>query len=95
MKQDKIIELFISMIDDRKLSTLSDIAKLSYPNFLHRVGNKLKLAQSHHLYQHAIYSSKEAMYRAKLLRENPQLRNITCLQNTTVPPKNLNSSEIN
>lgn len=102
MRNEKIRRL-IKQINDPEISTLADIAKLSYPTFIRRVGKKLLLVWSHHLYQCAIHSSDEGEYRAKMLRNNPQYKNIVSLwthpiskekgEYATVSTKNIKSGE--
>lgn len=77
--------LLIEALNDHTLSLLSDIAQLSYPTFLRRVGNKLSLTDSHYLYQQAIHSGKRQTERKALVRGNPQLRQIIHLAGTSTP----------
>jgi hypothetical protein len=86
------IDSLIKHLKDPEMSTLADIAKLSYPAFLRRVGKKMRLAWSHHLYQYAIHSSDEGKERAKLLRKNPQFKNIASLQNHKISEKESENS---
>ncbi|MFA0077744.1 hypothetical protein AB4427_06250 [Vibrio artabrorum] len=82
------IESLFKQINNPDISTLSDIAKLSYSTFLKRVDNKLPTKLCHYLYQHAIHSLDEGEYYATVLRYNPQIKNLTVLSlNSTLSKK--------
>ena len=75
------VRKIIFKIGDPTISGLPDVAKLSYSAFLKRVGEKIHLRWCYYVYQHATHSAEEAMYRARVLRKNPQIKNITTLYN--------------
>lgn len=86
MNKDQIRKLILK-IDNPQISELPDIAKLAYSAFLIRVEKKIHLRWCYYLYQHAIHSTDEARYRARVRRKNPQLKNIASLYNKPLPSK--------
>lgn len=77
--------LLIDELGDPSLSSLFDIAQLSYPTFLRRVGSKLSLTNCRYLYQQAIYSGTRQEARRARVRGNPQLHQITQLAGMSTP----------
>lgn len=67
----KDIGFLIDKIGDPAITSLADIARLSYPVFLRRTGNRLGLTECHHLYQLAVHSQEAAVSRAQRLRKYP------------------------